>query len=90
VPLLFPAIVAYGIDPVWFGVVLVILIELGQITPPFGINLFVIQGISNSKIEDVIMGSLPYFAIFIVFVLLLVAWPDLVLWLPGRMFAPQL
>lgn len=85
VPLLHPVLLAYGVDPVWFGVLLVILIEMGQITPPFGINLFVIQGIGGGSFEEVALGSLPYVALMGVMIALLLAFPGLALWLPGAM-----
>jgi tripartite ATP-independent transporter DctM subunit len=83
VPLLHPVLQSYGVDAVWFGVLLVILIEMGQITPPFGINLFVIQGIGGGSFEEVAGGSLPYVALMGVMILLLIAFPALALWLPG-------
>ena len=85
IPLLYPVLLQYGIDPIWFGVVLVVLIELGQITPPLGINLFVIQGISaKGRIEDVILGTIPFYFVMFLLIALLVAWPGLALWLPGQ------
>jgi len=86
VPLLFGSIVGYGFDPIWFGVILVLLVELGQITPPFGINLFVIQSISKWPLGDVVRGSAPYVAIILGYVALLSAFPQIVLWLPQQMF----
>lgn len=85
VPLLYPVIVNYGFDPIWFGVFLVAMIELGQITPPFGINLFVIQSLSGSRIEEVIAGTFPYYGIIVFFYAMLVAVPDIALWLPSHM-----
>jgi tripartite ATP-independent transporter DctM subunit len=86
VPLLFPTVVASGIDPVWFGVALVVLIELGQLTPPFGINLFVIKRISGAPLGEVVAGTVPYYGLMIAFLLLLYFIPSLVTWLPGVMF----
>ncbi len=85
VPLLYPVVLKYGIDPVWFGVLLVLFIELGQITPPIGINLFVIQGIWDGKLGDVVMGTIPYHLLMFVMVGLLILWPDIALWLPNHM-----
>ncbi len=59
VPLLYPVLGQYGIDPVWFGVILVVFIELGQISPPIGINLFVIQSIWTGKLGDVVQRHDP-------------------------------
>ena len=66
VPLLFPVLNSYGIDPILFGVVLVIFIELGQISPPIGINLFVIQSIWDGKLSEVVIGTIPFHLIMFV------------------------
>ena len=77
-PVLFPVIVEYGFDPIWFGVVLVILLELGQITPPMGINLFVIQGIDKeTPLIEIIKGVIPYIAIMAIMIVLLCVFPQL-------------
>lgn len=83
VPLLYPVLINYGIDPVWFGVILVVFIEMGQISPPIGINLFVIQGIWNGKLKDVVLGTIPFHLIMFVLLALLVAYPQIALWLPS-------
>lgn len=86
VPLLFGPVTAYGFDPIWFGVILVLLLELGQITPPIGLNLFVVQGISNWALGDVVRGTTPYWFIIVFFIAVLAAFPEIALWLPARMF----
>ncbi|MBC7438145.1 MAG: TRAP transporter large permease [Bdellovibrionales bacterium] len=83
VPLLYPVLLKYGIDPIWFGVILVIFIEMGQISPPIGINLFVIQGIWKGKLSDVVMGTVPFHLILFLLLLLLVIFPDIAMWLPS-------
>ncbi len=85
VPLLFPVLNSYGIDPILFGVVLVIFIELGQISPPIGINLFVIQSIWDGKLSEVVIGTIPFHLIMFVVLGLVIFWPELALWLPARM-----
>ena len=85
VPLLYPVLLGYGIDPIWFGVALVLLIELGQITPPLGLNLFVIQGISSEKLGDIVRGTAPFYALIFTVLGLLVAIPELALWFPSQM-----
>lgn len=86
VPVIFPLVLSYGIDPVWFGIVLVVLVELGQITPPMGINLFVIQSIrKEGKLDEVIAGTLPFYALLLAMIGILWLFPDLALWLPGQM-----
>lgn len=87
VPLLFPVIMAYHIDPVWFGIVVVVFIELGQIHPPLGINLFVIQSLWKGKYIDVVMGTIPFQLIMILLLILMTIWPDIALWLPRNMAA---
>jgi len=82
VPLLYPVLLKYGVDPVWFGIILVMFIELGQISPPIGINLFVIQSIWDGKIGDIVLGTIPFHLIMFVLLVMLVLWPDIALWLP--------
>lgn len=85
VPLLYPVLASYGIDPIWFGVIVVVFIELGQITPPIGINLFVIQSVWRGTIGEVVAGTIPFHLIMFVLLGMLLAWPDLALWLPRAM-----
>jgi TRAP-type C4-dicarboxylate transport system permease large subunit len=84
VPLLYPVLLQYGVDPIWFGVILVLFIEMGQISPPIGINLFVIQSIWTGKLSDVVTGTIPFHLIMFVLLALLVLFPELAMWLPGR------
>ena len=84
VPLVVPAVVAAGIDPVWFGVLMMILLETALLTPPIGLNLFVVQGTRTSgNVVDVIYGSIPFTITMLVMAFLLVAFPQIALWLPG-------
>jgi tripartite ATP-independent transporter DctM subunit len=85
VPLLYPTLTSFGIDPIWFGVVLVLFIEMGQITPPIGIKLFVIQGLWKGKLSDVVMGSIPFHILMFVLLGMLFLWPQIALWLPQNM-----
>ena len=87
IPITYPIAVALGVDPIWFGIFIVLMCELGLITPPVGMNLFVVHGIRPDKggIEDAMWGALPYAAIMIGFTLLLLAVPQIVTWLPGQM-----
>jgi TRAP-type C4-dicarboxylate transport system permease large subunit len=85
-PVLYPAIVEAGFDIIWFGVVLTILIELGQITPPVGLNLFAIHGISEgSTFNEVIIGTAPYTVLMLITIALLTKYPQLALWLTTKM-----
>ena len=82
-PILYPVILKFGFDPIWFGVVLVVLIEVGQIHPPLGINLFTIRSIApKSNFRDIVIGALPYVFIVLLLVLILAIFPGLALWLP--------
>ena len=85
VPLLFPLLPQFGIDPVWFGIILVVFVELGQISPPIGINLYVVQAMWSGKLSDVVLGTIPFHLIMLVLLIMLVAWPEIALWLPSRM-----
>jgi len=83
-PIVVPIIKQLGYDPVWFGVVFVILIETALITPPIGMNLFVVQSVRNGgAFRDVVMGSLPYVLLMFALIVLLIAFPSLALWLPS-------
>lgn len=88
IPVAFPIIVAVGIDPIWFGVFIVLMCELGLITPPVGMNLYVVQGVrqDGGPFSEVMWGALPYAALMLIFTVVLIALPDIVLWLPRTMF----
>lgn len=86
VPVLYPALSSMGIDPIWFGIFFVVLIETALITPPVGLNLFVIQAVGKARIEDVIKGSLPFAGIMLATAVLLWFWQDLALFIPYRLF----
>lgn len=86
IPIVFPIVVALGIDPVWFGIYLVIMAELALITPPVGMNLYVVQGVrGEGNIIDVIYGVLPFLVIMLLLVVLLWFFPTIALGLPGLM-----
>jgi tripartite ATP-independent transporter DctM subunit len=83
VPIIAPIMVKAGYDPIWFGVLVVILLETAMITPPVGINLYVVQGLrKRGRIDDVIIGSAPFLLTMLVMLALLSYWPELALWLP--------
>jgi len=85
-PFLFPLVTGLGYDGIWFGVVMVIWLEMGFITPPVGINLFVIQGVGKgSTMKEVAWGATPFVIMMILFVVVLFFFPELALWLPQRM-----
>ena len=83
-PVITPLMVHAGFDPVWFGIIVIILIEMALITPPVGVNLYVIQGVRNGgKVSDVIIGSLPFVAMMFLLIGLLTLFPSLALYLPS-------
>jgi len=86
-PTIFPLMQAAGFDPVWFGIVYTITMEIAVLTPPVGLNLYVIQGISRGTIAigEVIMGCLPFIASMCVLIALLIAFPETATWLPAAM-----
>jgi tripartite ATP-independent transporter DctM subunit len=86
-PIVLPIVKAAGFDPIWFGIFLVIVIEMAQITPPVGFNLFMLQGLTGLDLGRIARYALPYLTIMVLFVFLLLAVPDLVLWLPNRLTA---
>jgi C4-dicarboxylate transporter, DctM subunit len=82
-PFIFPIVIKLGWDPIWWGVVLTILIEAALITPPVGLNLYVVQGMrGRGSINEVIRGSLPFVFAMVALIGLLMAAPDIALWLP--------
>ncbi len=88
IPVIYPIVVALGIDPIWFGIFVVLMCELGMITPPVGMNLFVVQSVrkDNGPIREVMWGAMPYAGIMLLFTLLLMALPQIALWLPNLMW----
>jgi len=82
-----PVVSQMGFDLIWFGIYLVIMIELALITPPIGFNLFVIQQISKRDIFFVAVAALPFFAVLLAVTAIITIWPETVLWLPDRMMS---
>jgi len=86
-PIVLPIILLAGFDPLWFGIFLVFMVELSQITPPVGFSLFIIQSISGEKIEYILKATLPFFLLMIVAVVLITVFPEIVHFLPQYMTA---
>ncbi|MFV0383495.1 TRAP transporter large permease [Paracoccus sp. (in: a-proteobacteria)] len=87
IPIVFPVIVQLGFDPIWFGVVAVIVIEMGMITPPVGLNVFVVKGVAqNVSMTTVFRGVTPFLLAMILGLLLIVMIPGIALWIPNSMF----
>jgi len=86
VPILFPIVVALGFDPIWFGVMMVLLIELGLITPPVGLNIFVLTSlVDRIDLREAFIGVLPFVVAIIAVALLLLAFPQIATFLPSQM-----
>jgi C4-dicarboxylate transporter DctM subunit len=85
-PVIFPAIIALGFNPVWFGVLVVISAEMALISPPVGINVFVVQGVCNEPLHVVFRGVIPFILVMIVCLAILVAFPQIAMFLPNSMY----
>ncbi|MDE2911684.1 MAG: TRAP transporter large permease subunit [Paracoccaceae bacterium] len=85
VPIAVPLIVQAGYDPLWFGVFLVIMIELSALTPPVGLNLYILQGLTSADMGRTVLATLPFFLLLCLGTVLLVAFPEIALWLPGKL-----
>jgi len=86
-PLITPIVVALGFDPVWFGILLMVLLETALITPPIGINLYVVQGIrKRGAMADVMIGAAPFVIAMVLMIILLLAFPQIALWLPSLVY----
>ena len=84
-PIVLPIVVAAGFEPLWFGIFLVFMVELSQITPPVGFSIFVIEGISGEKVSNILKATFPFFIIMILMVILITAFPEIVFYLPNQM-----
>ena len=84
-PVIMPGILAAGFDPIWFGIVLTINMEMGLITPPVGLNLFVINGIApDISFRQIMRGVMPFIWIMGFYIVLLAIFPEIVMWLPEK------
>jgi TRAP-type C4-dicarboxylate transport system permease large subunit len=84
-PFVLPALTVAGMDTLWFGSILIILIGIAALTPPVGLNLFVLQGVTGVELFEVIRGSLPYMIILLSSLYIMYAFPQIALWLPNTM-----
>src|SRR5437868_13183646 len=86
IPIVFPIVSALGYDPIWFGIIIVMVVDLGLITPPIGMNVFVLKGIARDvPLETIFRGVMPFIAAQIVLIGILIAFPQIALWLPSTM-----
>ena len=81
-PIVFPVLMQLGVDPIWYGILLMINLELALITPPVGMNLFVIKGITGAPLKEVIAGTLPYVVLMMLGLAVVLVFPELATWLP--------
>jgi TRAP-type C4-dicarboxylate transport system permease large subunit len=85
VPLVYPMMMALGFDPIWYGVIMVKVAEIGCITPPFGINLFGLSAAVNAPMETMYRSIYPFFIMQVINVLILIAFPSICTFLPELM-----
>ena len=85
VPVLLPAAMSMGVDPIWFGIFMVIMVECALITPPVGLNLYVIQSVAKTQLGEVAKGVIPFLAMMIFTVYIMYIWPDLALYIPFKL-----
>ena len=86
VPIITPVIIAAGYDPVWFGILIMLLIETAMITPPVGINLFVVHGIrKDGQVLDVMIGAGPFVFTLLLMIGLLIIFPEIAMFLPEKL-----
>jgi tripartite ATP-independent transporter DctM subunit len=87
IPIVFPIVAAIGYDPLWFGIFLVVMCEIALITPPVGMNLYVVQAVrGRGSVADVVRGVLPFLGCFVLLLVLMTAFPGMITWLPQAMF----
>ncbi len=86
-PIITPIVTGLGYDPVWFGILLMVMLEAALITPPIGVNLYVVQGIrGRGSLNDVMIWVIPFVGVMMVMIALLVAFPGIALWLPSLFY----
>ena len=88
-PLVFPIAIELGIDPIHLGIIMVVNMEIGMITPPVGLNLFVTSGVAGMPMMSVVRAALPFLAVLFVFLILVTYIPAISTWLPTMMMGPE-
>ena len=85
IPLMIPVVRALGLDPIWFGIICVVAIEMGLLTPPFGLVVYTMKAALGDEvtIEEIFLGSFPFLIMMLIFLICLVAFPSISLWLPN-------
>ena len=86
IPIIFPLVISLGFDPIWFGVIVVLIGEIAAITPPVGINVYVVKGVApDVPMETIFRGILPFLGALVVCTILLIFFPQIVTFLPSFM-----
>ena len=85
IPVLYPVVLTLGFDPIWYGVMVVILIEMGLVTPPVGMDAFVLSGITGIPLGTVFRGAVPFLIAVVICIVLLAIFPQIALFLPSTM-----
>ncbi len=86
IPIIVPLVVELGYDPIWFGILMIVLIEMALITPPVGLNLYVVQGArKGGTMSEVMLGAIPYVLVMLAMAMALIAFPQIALWLPSAL-----
>ena len=86
IPIIVPIVLAQGYDPIWFGILMIVMIEMALITPPVGLNLYVVQGARKSgSLNEVMLGTIPFVLIMLCMAFALIAFPGIALWLPAAL-----
>lgn len=87
-PIFMPIVELHGIDPIWFGIMFIIMVEIGYMTPPFGFNLFYLKGVAPEGVTmgDIYRSAIPYVAVILLGLLIVAMFPSLALWLPSKLF----
>jgi C4-dicarboxylate transporter DctM subunit len=88
-PLVFPIAINLGVDPIHLGIIMVVNMEIGMITPPVGLNLFVTSGVAGMSIMRVVRAALPFLGVLFVFLILVTYVPFLSTWLPTSVMGPE-
>jgi TRAP-type C4-dicarboxylate transport system permease large subunit len=85
IPVLYPVILTVGFDPIWYGVMVVILIEMGLVTPPVGMDAFILSGVTGIPLATIFRGAVPFLVAVIVCLIILAIFPQIALFLPNTM-----
>ena len=85
IPIALPLVVKLGFDPIWFGILVILLAEVGMVTPPVGLNVFIVSKSANMPVGEVFHGVLPHVVAHVALIALMIVFPQIILWLPSTM-----